>query len=154
MSCPLPRCRATGNAKAAASGRIPEFGGSIAHVNGQSTDSQVSDEIKGQGVLFGELQTLLTSHRELLEPYFMKQAVRPDADRFSAWHAAFWTGGTLLFVPRDVEVALPLSHRESPPPSGAPWRERKWWRKERLDQAVLQLMTRCQQRFMWWGFGV
>ena len=31
-----------------------EFGGSIAHVNGQSTYSQVSDEIKGQGVLFGE----------------------------------------------------------------------------------------------------
>jgi hypothetical protein len=43
-------------------------------------------------------------------------------------------------------------HRESPPPADAPWRERKWWRKERLDQAVLQLMTRCQQRFMWWGY--
>jgi Fe-S cluster assembly protein SufD len=85
-----------------------EFGGSIAHVNGQTTHSNVSDEIRGQGVLFGELQSLLTSHRELLEPYFMKQAVRPDADRFSAWHAAFWTGGTLLYVPRNVEVALPL----------------------------------------------
>ena len=85
-----------------------EFGGSIAHVNGQSTFSQVSDEIQSQGVLFGELQTLLTSHRELLEPYFMTQAVRPDSDRFSAWHAAFWTGGTLLFVPRNVEVALPM----------------------------------------------
>lgn len=43
-------------------------------------------------------------------------------------------------------------HRESPPPSDAPWKTRKWWRKERLDQAVLQLMTRCQQRFMWWGY--
>lgn len=43
-------------------------------------------------------------------------------------------------------------HRESPPPTNAPWRLRKWWRKERLDQAVLQLMTRCQQRFMWWGY--
>lgn len=43
-------------------------------------------------------------------------------------------------------------HRESPPPDNAPWRERRWWRKERLDQAVLQLMTRCQQRFMWWGY--
>lgn len=45
-----------------------------------------------------------------------------------------------------------LQHRESPPPTNLPWRERKWWRKERLDQAVLQLMTRCQQRFMWWGY--
>ncbi len=43
-------------------------------------------------------------------------------------------------------------HRESPPPPNAPWQTRKWWRKERLDQAVLQLMTRCQQRFMWWGY--
>lgn len=43
-------------------------------------------------------------------------------------------------------------HREDPPPPNAPWRERKWWRKERLDLAVLQLVTRCQQRFMWWGF--
>ncbi len=85
-----------------------EFGGAISHVNGQCTQSNVSDVIESQGVLFGELLTLLTSHRELLEPYFMKQAVRPDADRFSAWHAAFWTGGTLLYVPRNVEVALPL----------------------------------------------
>ncbi len=44
-----------------------------------------------------------------------------------------------------------LQHRESPPPDNAPWENRKWWRKERLDQAVLQLSTRCQQRFMWWG---
>jgi hypothetical protein len=43
-------------------------------------------------------------------------------------------------------------HREAPPPKDAPWRNRKWWRKERLDQAILQLTTRCQQRFMWWGF--
>lgn len=43
-------------------------------------------------------------------------------------------------------------HRKEPPPTNVPWRERKWWRKERLDQAVLQLMTRCQQRFMWWGY--
>lgn len=85
-----------------------EFGGTISHVNGQLTKSAVSDEIRSQGVLFGELQTLLASHRSLLEPYFMKVAVRPDADRFSAWHAAFWTGGTLLYVPRNVEVSLPL----------------------------------------------
>ena len=85
-----------------------EFGGSVAHVNGQVTQATVSDQIRAQGVLFGELQGLLTTHRELLEPYFMKKAVQTDADRFSAWHAAFWTGGTLLYVPRNVEVALPL----------------------------------------------
>lgn len=43
-------------------------------------------------------------------------------------------------------------HRESPPPDEAPWRDRKWWRKERTDLAVLQLMVRNQQRFIWWGY--
>lgn len=85
-----------------------EYGGSIGHVDGQMTHSNFSDEIKAKGVLFGDLQTLLTDNRELLEPYFQKQAVKPDADRFSAWHAAFWTSGTLLYVPKGVVVELPL----------------------------------------------
>ena len=32
----------------------------------------------------------------------------PAADRFAAWHAAFWTGGTVLLVPRGVELDRPL----------------------------------------------
>lgn len=85
-----------------------EYGGSIGHVNGQTTHASIREDIAARGVLFGDLQTLLTQHRELLEPYFMKQAVKPGADRFSAWHAAFWTSGTLLYVPKGVEVELPL----------------------------------------------
>jgi Fe-S cluster assembly protein SufD len=85
-----------------------EYGGSITHVDGQMTQAAVAEEIEGKGVLFGDLQTLLTKHRDLLEPYFMKKAVDPTADRFSAWHAAFWTSGTLLYVPGGVEVHLPL----------------------------------------------
>jgi Fe-S cluster assembly protein SufD len=85
-----------------------EYGGSIGHVNGQTTHASIREDIAAKGVLFGDLQTLLTQHRELLEPYFMKQAVKPSADRFSAWHAAFWTSGTLLYVPKGVDVELPL----------------------------------------------
>lgn len=88
--------------------RETEYGGTIGHVDGQTSHQHVQDELLRQGVLFGDLQTLLTENRELLEPYFMKQAVRPDADRFAAWHAAFWTSGTLLYVPQGVEVELPL----------------------------------------------
>lgn len=51
-----------------------EFGGAITHVDGHVTSSRVSPEIAAQGVLFGGLQELLESHRELLEPYFMKRA--------------------------------------------------------------------------------
>lgn len=47
---------------------------------------------------------------------------------------------------------LKRQHREDAPPDNSPWNTRQWWRKERLDQAVLQLLTRRQQRFMWWGY--
>ena len=85
-----------------------EYGGRIRHVDGRMAGSEFSDAIAAQGVLFGPLKQMLCEHRELLEPYFMQQAVRPDADRFAAWHAAFWTSGTLLYVPRGVQVDLPL----------------------------------------------
>ncbi len=85
-----------------------EYGGTIGHVDGHVTHTNFDEDIAAKGVLFGDLQTLLTEHRELLEPYFMQQAVNPDADRFSAWHAAFWTSGTLLFVPKGVTVDQPL----------------------------------------------
>jgi Fe-S cluster assembly protein SufD len=68
----------------------------------------LSESLRSQGVLFGSLAEFLSSHRDLLEPRFLQQAVKPDSDRFAAWHAAFWTSGTLLYVPRNVEVALPL----------------------------------------------
>lgn len=77
---------------------------------------------------------------------YLRELYRTDhAGMLDATLAAAWgrqTGGARSKV----------QHRESPPPTNYPWRERKWWRKERLDHAVLQLMTRCQQRFMWWGY--
>ncbi|WP_417847750.1 Fe-S cluster assembly protein SufD [Thalassoglobus sp.] len=85
-----------------------EFGGSIVQVDGKCVASSLSDELKAKGVLFGNISELLVEHRELLEPYFLKKAVSPDADRFAAWHSAFWTGGAVLYVPRNVEVEAPL----------------------------------------------
>ena len=38
----------------------------------------------------------------------MTEAVTPADDIFAALHAAFWTGGTLLYVPRGVKVESPL----------------------------------------------
>jgi len=85
-----------------------EFAGAVTHVDGHCVTASLNDELKSRGVLFGDLRTLLVEHREKLEPYFLTRAVDPGADRFSAWHAAFWTGGTVLYVPRNVEVSVPL----------------------------------------------
>lgn len=85
-----------------------EFAGAVEHVDGECRSSRLSDELKAKGVLFGNLADLLDEQRAILEPLFIQKCVRADQDRFSAWHAAFWTGGTVLYVPRNVVVDAPL----------------------------------------------
>lgn len=85
-----------------------EFGGAVVHVDGQCVRQNLNDELKSKGVLFGDLATLLREHGDVLKPHFGIKAVLPETDRFSAWHAAFWTGGTVLYVPRNVVVDVPL----------------------------------------------
>lgn len=85
-----------------------EFAGSVTHVDGHCLSAELSPELSKKGVLFGNVADLLEEHRQLLEPHFLKRAVDPLRDRFSAWHAAYWTGGTVLYVPRNVQVKAPL----------------------------------------------
>lgn len=85
-----------------------EFAGHVSHVDGYCTQSVLDESLTKQGVLFGSLSDLVREHREILEPHLLKHAVKFDTDRFSAWHAAFWTGGTVLYVPRNVEITEPL----------------------------------------------
>ncbi len=85
-----------------------EFCGHVRQVDGHAVAADGTARLAEQGVLFGPLKQMLAEHRDLLEPRFMTQAVRPDADRFAAWHAAFWTDGVVLYVPRGVTVELPL----------------------------------------------
>jgi Fe-S cluster assembly protein SufD len=85
-----------------------EFGGAVVHVDGRCTQSSLNTDLAAKGVLFGDLAELLVTHRQILEPHFMTRGVEMDEDRFSAWHAAFWTGGTVLYVPRNVSIDVPL----------------------------------------------
>lgn len=85
-----------------------EFAGMVTHVDGHTTRATLDEKYAKRGVLFGDLSTLLVEHREKLEPYFGKRGVQARRDRFTSWHAAFWTGGTVLFVPRGVSIDEPL----------------------------------------------
>lgn len=85
-----------------------DLGGSLAVVNGRHTAYMVNDDLAKRGVLFGPLDHLVESHGDKLRPYFEQKLVNPAADKFAALHAAFWTGGTLLYVPRGESVEQPL----------------------------------------------
>jgi Fe-S cluster assembly protein SufD len=85
-----------------------EFAGAVTHIDGEPRDVSLDEELASQGVLFGDLAHLIREHPEVLRPHLMTRGVHPDTDRFSAWHAAFWTGGTVLYVPAGVEITTPL----------------------------------------------
>ena len=60
------------------------------------------------GVIFTDLATASREHSALLERYLLTRAVTADEDALSALHAAFWTGGSLLYVPRGVKAEVPV----------------------------------------------
>lgn len=65
-------------------------------------------DLAARGVLFGSLDELVGQHSTQIEPYLLTRAVDPYYDKFSALHAACWSGGTLLYVPKGVIIDRPL----------------------------------------------
>src|SRR3989344_1074208 len=69
---------------------------------------RLKDEWQKLGVIFEDLDTAVRLYPELVRPYFMTKCI-PIADhKFTALHAAVWSGGTFLYVPKGVKVAQPL----------------------------------------------
>ena len=84
------------------------LGGRSVALNGRPLPGQLAQQWAKKGVLFGSLDELVQQHEALIRPHLMRRAVLPKIDRFSALHAAFWSGGHLLYVPRGVVISEPL----------------------------------------------
>lgn len=68
----------------------------------------LSPELKEQGVIFTDIFTALQKHEELVQKYYMKDAVQVDEHKLTALHAALMNGGVFLYVPKNVEVKEPI----------------------------------------------
>jgi len=89
---------------------LPEttVGGLVIHQDGSPVWRTLDDALCQQGVIFCDLDTAVQRHADLVEPHFMTTAVPLDTNKFTALHGALWNGGTFLYVPRGVSVAVPL----------------------------------------------
>lgn len=87
---------------------MQDISGAMLAVDGAVAGYATTDELQSSGVIFTDMAAALCEHGDLLETHFMTQAVKLDDDYFAALHGAFWRGGTFLYVPRNVEVKLPL----------------------------------------------
>ncbi|MEX2120118.1 MAG: Fe-S cluster assembly protein SufD [Pirellulales bacterium] len=84
-----------------------DLAGQTSSLNSRHLDARLDESLARQGVLFGSLEDLVLQHGERLRPYLF-QAVHPKVDKFAALHGAFWSGGSLLYVPRGVVIERPL----------------------------------------------
>jgi Fe-S cluster assembly protein SufD len=76
----------------------------LEHRNGYNLDALSS---LPRGVILEPLRVAADKHRQLVEPLLFSLA-RADRDRFTALHAAFFTGGTFLYVPDGVLIDEPI----------------------------------------------
>jgi Fe-S cluster assembly protein SufD len=102
-----------------AAGRIVLSGSSVIF-------KDVPAELEAKGVIFTDLKTAVEKHPELVQKYLYSvvgaaypaptaQALERyeaipnlDEDKFTALNAALWDNGFFLYVPKNVELELPL----------------------------------------------
>jgi FeS assembly protein SufB len=89
-------------------GLVDQRAGLIVQRNGSVIKTELSDELKSQGVILTDLESAAREYPELVQQYFMTQCVPVDSSKYTALHAAFWSGGIFLYVPKGVEIEEPI----------------------------------------------
>lgn len=91
---------------------------------GAQYDSEVvyhsmKEDLLKQGVIYTDMETAVREYEDLVKQYFMKCVPISD-HKFVALHGAVWSGGSFVYVPKGVQVDIPLQSyfRLNSPESG------------------------------------
>ena len=84
-----------------------ELGGRTFSLDSHSITAELKQKWADQGVLYGSLDELVQEHGDLVRKHLYR-AFDVGYDKFAALHAATWSGGTLMYVPRGVRVDEPM----------------------------------------------
>jgi Fe-S cluster assembly protein SufB len=68
---------------------------------------KIRDDLEEQGVVFLDTDTGLREHEDLFREYF-GAVIPPGDNKFSALNTAVWSGGSFIYVPKGVQVEIPL----------------------------------------------
>lgn len=69
---------------------------------------KLKKDLGKQGVIFENMDVAVQKYPELVQKYFMNSCVPIDDHYFVTMHAAAWSGGTFIYVPKGVKVEEPL----------------------------------------------
>ena len=67
----------------------------------------VQQSLIDDGVVYTDMETALRDYEDIVREYFMT-LVPPKDHKFAALHGAVWSGGSFVYVPRGVQVKIPL----------------------------------------------
>ncbi|HEX2033833.1 MAG TPA: Fe-S cluster assembly protein SufB [Chloroflexota bacterium] len=67
----------------------------------------IKEDLEKQGVIFTDMDSGLREHPELVKKYFGTVVPYKD-NKFAALNTAVWSGGSFVYVPKGVHVAIPL----------------------------------------------
>lgn len=68
----------------------------------------IEKKLKEKGVIFENMDVAVQKYPNLVKKYFMSSCIPPNDHKFIMLHAAVWSGGTFIYVPKGVKVDLPL----------------------------------------------
>lgn len=91
---------------------IPEaekksLGGVGAQYDSSVVYHKLSKELEAQGIIYTDIETAVKQYPDIVQKYFMK-LIPIDDHKFAALHAAVWSGGTFLYIPKGVKVEKPI----------------------------------------------
>ena len=81
----------------------------LVFANGRLVSRELlSSDLVARGVIVDTLQNALVHHDALVREHLLAQPPKLGSPKFAALHEAFLADGAFIYVPRDVQVALPI----------------------------------------------
>ena len=66
--------------------------------------------LQKEGVVFTDIRTAIKNNPDLFANYFADKAIASEQDKFAALNNALFTAGFYLYVPKGIELTVPLRH--------------------------------------------
>lgn len=108
-SRPLPLGDAASHELLSRSRGLGEVAGRLVFGNDQLLAREIfADALRNRGVLFLPLEEAAALHPELFRKHFMREEAILGSQKFAALHQSQVRAGTFLYVPRGVEIDLPI----------------------------------------------
>ena len=83
------------------------YSGRVAQAGGDYVVTFTDEDELPDGVIFCDLHTAATEHGELVQKY-LNTVIGPSEWKLGALETAAWQGGAFLYIPRGVDVELPV----------------------------------------------